>query len=58
MFEYHAQIISKVVSVIEALHCGIASLARLGARNPSGRSNEKSAKLSEGTTCMKSSNRA
>ena len=46
MFEFHQQIHSKIVLVVVAPHCGIASLARLGARNPLSRSNEKSIKLS------------
>ena len=37
MFEYYAQTISKIVLVKMAPHSGIAFLARLGARNPSGR---------------------
>ena len=45
MFDCHAQIISKIVLVIVAPHCGIAFLMRLGVRNPSGRSNAKSVKL-------------
>lgn len=47
MFDYLSQIILKLVLVIVVLRCGIAFLARVGARNPSGRSKEKSAKLSK-----------
>ena len=47
MFEYHQQIHSKIVLVVVAPYYGIASLARLVARNPSGRSNEKSTKFSK-----------
>ena len=39
------QIHFKIFLVIVAPRCGIAFLVRLGARNPSGRSNEKSIKL-------------
>ena len=45
MLDCHVQIISKMVLAIEAPQCGVAFLVRLGARNPSGRSNGKSAKL-------------
>ena len=47
MFEYHQQTHEKIVLVVVAPYCGIASLARLVARNPSGRSNEKSTKFSK-----------
>ena len=45
MLDCHPQIISKIVLVIVAPHCGITFLVRLRARNPSGRSNAQSAKF-------------
>ena len=45
MFKYYAKIISKIILVLVVPHWAIAFPERPGARDPSGRSNEKSTKL-------------